>query len=286
MNQPPMQKWERERELPLYLAGPYDDRCKVTSDGRPSGPRCHRIWDHAKHGLECAFSRAIDEAVAPGRPARDASLCEHANECPHICPCRPDCYCKTRTCAPPPVYLGRDGEATLDPARRHPQAQDPIGHLVPIDEALVSSMARLDADERVLSAIQRVAGAKPVSLRRTDLESCSRPVFQQEMAWIRGGCAPLDKAASSTDVLVFAGPQPLAAIDEVAVRVEAIMREIAAKPLAVSAMTREAALLAEVTVFVEMNAHRWQGLTLSERDRAVACAVARHLFKPSGQEGT
>jgi hypothetical protein len=25
-------------------------------------------------------------------------LCEHANENPNVCPCAPDCYCKTRTC--------------------------------------------------------------------------------------------------------------------------------------------------------------------------------------------
>lgn len=26
-------------------------------------------------------------------------LCEHANECPNVCPCPPDCYCKFHTCA-------------------------------------------------------------------------------------------------------------------------------------------------------------------------------------------
>lgn len=30
----------------------------------------------------------------------DSNLCEHANECPSVCPCPPDCYCKTHTCKP------------------------------------------------------------------------------------------------------------------------------------------------------------------------------------------
>lgn len=25
-------------------------------------------------------------------------ICEHANENPNVCPCPPNCYCKTRTC--------------------------------------------------------------------------------------------------------------------------------------------------------------------------------------------
>ena len=25
-------------------------------------------------------------------------LCEHANECPNVCPCEAGCYCRTRTC--------------------------------------------------------------------------------------------------------------------------------------------------------------------------------------------
>ncbi len=27
-----------------------------------------------------------------------AILCEHANECPSLCPCKPGCYCKTHSC--------------------------------------------------------------------------------------------------------------------------------------------------------------------------------------------
>ena len=30
---------------------------------------------------------------------RSCQMCEHANEVPGSCPCRPDCYCKTNTCA-------------------------------------------------------------------------------------------------------------------------------------------------------------------------------------------
>lgn len=32
--------------------------------------------------------------------ANSVFLCNHANECPNICPCEPDCYCKSNTCRP------------------------------------------------------------------------------------------------------------------------------------------------------------------------------------------
>jgi hypothetical protein len=25
-------------------------------------------------------------------------LCNHANECPNVCPCKNDCYCKSNSC--------------------------------------------------------------------------------------------------------------------------------------------------------------------------------------------
>jgi len=28
----------------------------------------------------------------------DPTFCEHANEVPAVCPCEPDCYCKSHTC--------------------------------------------------------------------------------------------------------------------------------------------------------------------------------------------
>lgn len=45
-------------------------------------------------------------------------FCEHANECPHTCPCAAGCYCKTRTCAgrnfvPRPTLTGKVSKVYL-----------------------------------------------------------------------------------------------------------------------------------------------------------------------------
>jgi hypothetical protein len=48
----------------------------------------------------------------------DAMFCEHANEVPQSCPCKPDCYCKTRTCRPKLVVSIPDPlEGGIDPGR-------------------------------------------------------------------------------------------------------------------------------------------------------------------------
>jgi len=42
--------------------------------------------------------RATACAGQGGRMSDSPAFCEHANECPARCPCKPGCYCKTRTC--------------------------------------------------------------------------------------------------------------------------------------------------------------------------------------------
>lgn len=37
-----------------------------------------------------------------------ALFCEHANECPHICPCRSNCYCKQHTCRASEELVARE----------------------------------------------------------------------------------------------------------------------------------------------------------------------------------
>lgn len=53
---------------------------------------------------------------------KSAVFCEHANECPAVCPCLPDCYCKEHTCAPRParrrtftssIYVRNEGQFLL-----------------------------------------------------------------------------------------------------------------------------------------------------------------------------
>lgn len=298
--QPERKRWEIARDLPTYRAGPYDDRCKVEQ----AEQRCYRIWDHAKHGLACDFVGQAEEAAAPppARPACDAFMCEHANECPHVCPCSAGCYCKSHTCAPPrpatsievrvPVYLGLDGEGTFSRDRRHPDVPEPIGYVVDpaVTQAEIASAA---ADRRVLAAITRKPSSGSVGILRIDLEACSRHVFDRALAWMQSGCAPLDKAASNADALVFSvhWPATTAAGAEVAraaitMRVEAALREAIAKPIKVDTISCEQALMANVACFVALNAWRWEGLSPHDRDREVAYAVARHVLQMSDPKGT
>jgi len=75
---------------------------------------------HARVGAVIAYLDAEhDRLHAPERdtvlppPPSSPMFCEHANECPHICPCQPDCYCRRHTCA----RTGPSGaEPTLPPA--------------------------------------------------------------------------------------------------------------------------------------------------------------------------
>jgi hypothetical protein len=64
-------------------------------------------FGHCPHDPCCHCTRkACPTEARPGAREFRAELdedqaffCEHANECPTFCPCPPNCYCKTRTCA-------------------------------------------------------------------------------------------------------------------------------------------------------------------------------------------
>jgi dCMP deaminase len=50
-----------------------------------------------------AWQKAETDLAAKPPPANtftSPQFCDHANECPNICPCADDCYCKSNTCAP------------------------------------------------------------------------------------------------------------------------------------------------------------------------------------------
>lgn len=45
-----------------------------------------------------AIKKALGIVEIPTRSEPKPWGCEHANECPQMCPCPPGCYCSTRTC--------------------------------------------------------------------------------------------------------------------------------------------------------------------------------------------
>lgn len=55
-----------------------------------------------KQSKTAVRKRPVTRTVKPSTKPRatvQALFCEHANEVPARCPCAPDCYCKTHTCA-------------------------------------------------------------------------------------------------------------------------------------------------------------------------------------------
>lgn len=54
----------------------------------------------------------------------EAMFCDHANECPNVCPCVDNCYCKGRTC---PSVVPRKKAAVAPPPP--PPAENSWDHL-------------------------------------------------------------------------------------------------------------------------------------------------------------
>lgn len=61
-------------------------------------PRCKWFRDHTIDKEGYAPSEEFLPSVEGERHRRTAMFCEHANECPAVCPCGDDCYCKSHTC--------------------------------------------------------------------------------------------------------------------------------------------------------------------------------------------
>lgn len=65
--------------------------------------------------LDAEYERQQEQVVRDTTPLPPPPLpaifCEHPNEVPHVCPCDPDCYCRTHTCEP----LGPRGSTTPAP---------------------------------------------------------------------------------------------------------------------------------------------------------------------------
>lgn len=54
--------------------------------------------DKLRFQQDLVDSQALAQRQIEIRPEHMAMFCDHANEVPQRCPCRPGCYCKTRTC--------------------------------------------------------------------------------------------------------------------------------------------------------------------------------------------
>lgn len=83
---------------------------------------------------------------------RSPVLCNHANECPRVCPCDADCYCKQTMCRdamPQAEYdrlraLGWEGQ----PSR------PPVDLVIRLQHRLALMEMRLQRQERELAALR------------------------------------------------------------------------------------------------------------------------------------
>lgn len=96
----------KQIQIPIHGGGNWVDLNVCWSGGAKDNPGKAVANEIAKilraHGYDFEFESSAQKRnriMLEKREVRRASMCEHANENPNICPCKSRvCYCKSRTC--------------------------------------------------------------------------------------------------------------------------------------------------------------------------------------------
>jgi hypothetical protein len=93
---------EEAAALRARLHGPGTTQAAPEAREEMDCPQCDgdgevpSVW--GKDTILCPACKGSGKLMPDPVPHDSPLMCEHANECPRICPCRPGCYCWTRTC--------------------------------------------------------------------------------------------------------------------------------------------------------------------------------------------
>ena len=79
--------------------------------------------------VDLGAPRTTTENTANSIPWGSPFLCEHANECPVVCPCATGCYCKSNTCRDREAATNAENAAPTEPPPAAKKASDRIAEL-------------------------------------------------------------------------------------------------------------------------------------------------------------